>query len=115
MEKMFHKKSKTIVYVYKFFENGNALIYSPFNAGQTHGENGWERVKIGSLIPIEYYEEHYKDKHFLSQTKLNKVAKRLKLTQAVWETTDGTTFTDKKEAIDYELTLIEEEAQDTNE
>ena len=115
MEKMFHKKSNAIVYVYKIFENGNALIYSPEKAGQTNGENGWEKVKIGSLVPVEYYEEHYKDKHFLSQTKLNKVARRLKLAQAVWETTDGTTFTDKKEAIDYELTLIEGETQDTNE
>lgn len=109
MEKMYHKKSQSIVYAYKFFENGSVLIYSPAEAGHTHGENGWQRVKIGSLILLDYYEEHYKDEHFLSQTKLNKIAKRLKLTQAIWETTDGMSFSDKKEAINHELELVERE------
>ena len=106
MEKMIEKKTGAVVEVYKFFENSNtALIYSPDMAGHTNGQNGWKRVKLGSLVPIDYYKEHYINDEFVSQTKLNKIARNIKLHYAEWQTSDGELYTDKNEAIRHETLL----------
>lgn len=102
--KMFYKKDNAFVEVYKFFENGTALLFSP----SLHGSrgNGWERVKYSQLIPEEYYDPAA-DKGFMSKTEKNKIKKRLTLTHAIWTCTDGMEFFDCNEAIGHEKELME--------
>ena len=54
---MYYKKDNWLVKVYHFFEDKTALIFSPSAAGRQNG-NGWEKVKISQIIPLEYYDEN---------------------------------------------------------
>ena len=104
--KMFYKKDNCLVEVYNFFEDKTALIFSPSTAGRQNG-NGWEKVKMGQLIPEDYYDTH--NNTFISESARAKIKKRLVLTQAKWTCTDGTIFNDCDRAIAYERELIEKE------
>lgn len=104
--KMYYRKDDTIVEVYKIFENQTALIFSPFIAAKQNG-NGWQQIKIGQLIPMEYFDENKKG--FTSKIERSKIKKRLTLTEAKWACTDGVVFNDCDKAITHEKELIEKE------
>ena len=104
--RMFYKKDSCLVEVYNFFEDKTALIFSPSTAGRQNG-NGWEKVKIGQLIPEEYYNV-YSDT-FMSASTRTKIKRRLTLTQAKWACTDGVIFNDCDKAIAHERELMEKE------
>lgn len=106
MVKMFHKKYNFLVDVYHFYEDYTALIFNPSLAGKQNG-NGWERTKMGNLIPEEYYNEF--SKNFVSKSQKNIIKKRLTLTSAVWTCTDGEDFTDCDAAIAHEKEIMEKE------
>ena len=57
MLRMFYKKDNCFVDVYKIFDNKSVMIFSPFIADKQNG-NGWNIVKIGQLIPEEYYNKN---------------------------------------------------------
>lgn len=107
-EKMFFKRQNCIVDVYHYYENGTVLIYSSVSAGSTQGQNGWEKVKIGQLVPLEYYEQYLKN-GFMSKTEKNKIKSKLKLHSAEWETEDGLLYNDIDEAIQHQKELMEKE------
>ena len=108
--KMYYRKNEIIVEVYHFFEDKTALIFSPDIAAKQNG-NGWERVKMGQLIPLEYFDEH--DKRFMSKTKQKKIKERLTLTEALWTCSDGIAFKDFNKAILHERELkIQEEKEE---
>lgn len=109
--KMYYRKNEIIVEVYHFFEDKTALIFSPDIAGRQNG-NGWEKVKLSQLIPLEYFDEH--DKRFMSKTERNKIKERLTLTEAIWTCSDGIAFKDFDKAILHERELIEQEKGDNN-
>lgn len=109
--KMYYRKNEIIVEVYHFFEDKTALIFSPDIAGRQNG-NGWEKVKLSQLIPLEYFDEH--DKRFMSKTERNKIKERLTLTEALWTCSDGIAFKDFDKAILYERELIEQEKGDND-
>ena len=105
MIKMFYKKDNCLVEVYNFFEDKTALIFSPSIAGRQNG-NGWEKVKISQIIPLEYYNENKKG--FMSKTERNKIKERLVLSEAKWTCSDGVVFNDCDKAITHERNLMEE-------
>jgi len=109
---MYFKKNNCIVEVYNFFEDRTALIFNPSIAGKQQG-NGWDKVKVSTLIPIEYTE--YIDEHrkgFMSKTERNKIKERLVLTKAEWTCTDGTIFDNCNEAIIHEKEIMNKEVND---
>ena len=103
--KMFFKDDNAIVEVYQFFES-TVLIFSPSLARRQNG-NGWTKVKHNKLIPLEYYNSCEDKTGFMSNTKRNKIKRRLTLTSAIWTCTDGTNFNNCDDAIKYEAKLIE--------
>lgn len=103
---MYYKKNDTFVEVYKFFENKTALIYSFSTAEKSNG-NGWDIVKMGQLIPIEYYNKN-KDK-FLSAKERNELKKFLIYTDAVWTCSDGQSFNNFEDAIFHQRIIKKEE------
>lgn len=106
---MWYKNHSCIVTVYNFNIDGSVLIYSPSLAGKQNG-NGWIKVKLKELIPLEYYNEH--SNNFQSKTVANRMKARLTLTSAVWTCTDGTKFTDFKEAAAHEYELYNKEKKE---
>ncbi len=102
---MYYKKDNCLVEVYHFFEDKTALIFSPSTAGRQNG-NGWEKVKISQIIPLEYYNENKKG--FMSKTERNKIKERLVLSEAKWTCSDGVFFNDCDKAIAHERNLMEE-------
>ena len=100
---MFYKKDNCKVIVYKFFEDKTALIFSPNLAGRQNG-NGWEKIKVSQLIPIEYF-DNYKGSS-MSKTERNKIKERLILTKAEWTCTDGVSYSNCDEAIKHEQEVI---------
>ena len=103
---MYYKRDGIIVEVYKFFENGSALIFSPSMAGKQNG-NGWERIKVSQLIPLNYYNENKKG--FMSKTERNKIKERLTLSSAQWTCSDGIVFNDCDKAIKHEYEIMTNE------
>lgn len=101
--KMFYKKDNCLVEVYKIFEDKTVLIFSPSTAGRQNG-NGWEKVKIGQLIPEDYYNTC--NNSFISENTRSKIKKRLILTQAIWTCTDGISFNNCNEAIEHEYAIV---------
>jgi len=108
--KMYYRKNEIIVEVYHFFEDKTALIFSPEFAARRG--NGWEKVKLSQLIPLEYFDEH--DKRFMSKTERNKIKERLTLTEATWTCSDEISFKDFDKAILHERELMEQEKGDNN-
>ena len=106
MIKMFYKKDNCLVEVYNFFEDKTALIFSPSIAGRQNG-NGWEKVKVGQLIPEDYYDTY--NNTFISESVRTKIKKRLVLTYAKWTCTDGVIFNDCDKVIAHEHELMEKE------
>lgn len=104
--KMYYKNDNCMVEVYKITEDKMAIIYSPSLARRQNG-NGWNKVKLGTLIPGEYYNsETY---NFMSKTERNKIKSKLILSEAKWTCTDGTIFNDIEKAIEHEKSLERKE------
>lgn len=104
--KMYFKKEESEVEVYHFFEDKTALIFSPYLASKQNG-NGWAKVKLGQLIPLEYFNKETNG--FMSKTERNKIKNRLTLTQALWTCSDGVNFKDCDKAIAHEKEVMEKE------
>ena len=104
--KMYFKKEDCEVEVYHFFEDKTALIFSPYLASIQNG-NGWNKVKLGQLIPLEYFNKETNG--FMSKTERNKIKSRLTLTKALWTCSDGESFEDCDKAIAHEKEAIEKE------
>lgn len=102
--KMYFKRDNCLVEVYKFFEDKTALIFSPSTAGRQNG-NGWEKVKISQIVPLEYYNENKKG--FMSKTERNKIKERLVFSEAKWTCSDGVVFNDCDKAIKHEKEIME--------
>lgn len=102
---MFYKKNEEFVEVYKFFENKTALIFSP--KLQNNRKNGWEIVKLGQLLPENYYNANKED--FITKEIRNKIKNRLNSVPGLWFSSDGMAFKDFEKAISYEKKLIEKE------
>ena len=110
MERMFYKPEKVIVDVYNTFdETGRitALIFS-MNQFKKTG-NGWKKVKIGQLVPLEYCTDDLNG--FRSKSDRNKIKERLTLVNPTWRATDGTQFSNIDEAIEYENVLMKKEKE----
>ena len=103
---MYFRKEGIEVEVYHFFENNTALIFSPSLAGKQNG-NGWSKVKLGQLIPLEYFNKETNG--FMSKTERNKIKSRLALTRALWTCSDGENFEDCDKAITHEKEVMEKE------
>ena len=112
MLKMFYKKDNCFVDVYKIFDNKTAMIFSPFIADKQNG-NGWNIVKIGQLIPEEYYNMNLNS--IITGNERSKIKKRLTLTHAEWTCTDGIVFNNCDEAISHERELIKKESDNNAE
>lgn len=110
--RMYFKKDESEVEVYHFFENNTALIFSPSLAGRQNG-NGWSKVKLGQLIPLEYFNKETNG--FMSKTARNKIKDRLTLTKAVWTCSDGVDFKDCDKAIAHEKEVMKKEADNNAE
>jgi hypothetical protein len=110
--KMFYKKDNCFVEVYNFFEDRTALIFSPSTAGRQNG-NGWEKVKVGQLIPENYYDAN--SDAFISESTRTKIKKRLTLTRAEWTCTDGLIYNNCDEAIAHERVLMKKENENNAE
>ena len=106
MLRMFYKKDNCFVDVYKIFDDKTVMIFSPFIADKQNG-NGWNIVKIGQLIPEEYYNNNFNS--IITGNERSKIKKRLTIIQAKWACTDGTIFNDCDKAIAYEHELIKKE------
>ena len=87
-----------------------ATIFVPSFAGQ-HG-NGWQFVKISSLIPIDLWAAQF-DGGFRSNAKQPNIKSRLKLISAEWQCSDGLVFTHEhlEDAINHEAELMGEELE----
>lgn len=106
MIKMFYINDACEVTVYQFFEDKTALIFSPISASRQKGKGGWLKVSVKNLLPLDFYSEYFNRKGFMSKTEKNKIKERLTLTQAVWTCSDGTSFTNCDEAIEYEKIIM---------
>lgn len=103
--KMYDKRTTNLVDAYAFYNDKTVLIFNPYSARKNQGNNGWEVVARKNLIPAEYVDLAG---NFLSKTERNKIKERLSLTRAVWECTDGESYTDIEEAIAHEKKLMGE-------
>jgi len=110
--RMYFKKEGSEVEVYHFFENNTALIFSPSLAGRQNG-NGWSKVKLGQLIPLEYFNKETNG--FMSKTERNKIKDKLTLTKALWTCSDGESFEDCDKAIAHEKEVMEKEVDNNAE
>ncbi len=101
------KPSGSIVQVYRFLEDGNALIFDPDQYANKN--QGLIKVSWRRLIPKEYPV----DCNAPSKSKKNKAKARMKLIDAIWETTDGVRFKHEEieNAIAHELSLMSIEQQ----
>ncbi len=108
MEKMYYKKNKTIVDLYKIKEDGTAVVFIPTLANQQYG-NGWQTVKLGQLVPIEYWNENLQK--VMTKTQKNQIKDRLKLIKAEWECTDGIVYENCEEAIIHESEIMAKEKE----
>jgi hypothetical protein len=102
------RKSGEIARVYHIDDDGLATIWTDHNYQKNQGY-GWEKVKLTALMPIDY--ARYQDGLSPSKTQKNKAKERLKLIDAVWETTNGTRYShaDLGYAIAEELDLMKKE------
>lgn len=102
------KPSGSIVQVYRFLEDGNALIFDPDQYASKN--QGLIKVSWRRLIPKEYPV----DCNMPSKSKRNKAKARMKLIEAIWETTDGVRFKHEEieDAIAHELSLMNIEQQE---
>ena len=105
MDKMYYKKVNRIVDIYKVFDNKTALVFDELIADKQAG-NGWAIVKMGQLIPIEYYENH---KTAVNTALRKEIKNRLVASQTFWKSTDGKIFFDIEEAILHEKEIMEKE------
>ena len=112
MLRMFYKKDNCFVDVYKIFDNKSVMIFSPFIADKQNG-NGWNIVKIGQLIPEEYYNKNLNS--IITGNERSKIKKRLTIVQTEWACTDGTTFNDCEKAILHERELMKNENENNAE
>ncbi len=85
--------------------DGQATVWS--DAQFAKCDCGWMKVKVSRLVP-EGYELH--NNNFVSKTQEAKAKKRMHLEDATWRTSDGVLWrhADIKEAIQYELRLMQE-------
>lgn len=107
---MIYKKTGELVRVYSVSVENNisfATIYRPSMAGLGQPANGWQTVKMTSLVPPDFWVND----GYCTKTKKNKIKSRLKLISAEWQCTDGTVFTHEylEDAIAYEAKLMGEE------
>lgn len=103
---MFDKRTTNFVDAYAFYNDKTVLIFNPQLAKTNTGHNGWEVIARKHLIPAEYVDILG---NFVSKTERNKIKKRLSLTKAVWECTDGESYDDIEEAITHEKGLMDSE------
>lgn len=99
------RKNGEIVRVYHIFEN-MATTFSP--ALYKSKGNGWERLKLTQLIPIDMPIEN---NEVISQTEKNKAKKRMKILNATWLTSDKEMWTHEniEKAIEHEVELMRNE------
>lgn len=107
MVEMRLRPSGSIVRVYSFNSDGTAFIFDPM--AYMNNNQGMIKVKIGKLVPIDY-PLHNSDA-CSKKKKKNKAKARLRLVDAVWESTDGIKYSHDciEEAIQHELDLMEKE------
>ena len=111
MDKMFYIKGNRDVEVYSYdVANKNALCYSP------NPNNGlaWEIIKMNKLIPYPHANIYKRDN--FSKTIYNKAKSRLKLINAIWQTSDGLNFNHSniENAVHHELNLMEKENKEVD-
>ena len=104
-EEMRLKKSEQVVRVYSIQDN-MALVFDPERYKKQN--NGWEKVKVSSLVPLDY---PVNSDQYISKTQKNKARQRMWLTSAIWLTTDGKEWAheDYEEAINHEIELMKRE------
>jgi hypothetical protein len=103
---MYNKKDNTVVDIYHFNLDDTVTVYSSHLAARQNG-NGWTKLKLKNLIPLDYYDEEKKG--YMSKIERNKIKERLTLTSAIWTCTDGASFSNCNEAISHEYKLFKEE------
>lgn len=94
--KMYYKKRNCLVEVGAIFENGTAKVFLP-------DVMNWTTVKLSKLVPEEYWDKE--NKNYISKTERNKIKEKLTLSHAVWTCSDGVSFQDIEQAINYERSL----------
>ena len=101
------RKNGEIVRVYHIFDS-MATTFSP-SLYKSKG-NGWEKLKLTQLIPIDMPLEN---NEVISQTEKNKAKKRMKILYATWLTSDGSEWdhADIEEAIEHEIELMRREEE----
>ena len=92
-------------------ENGEAFatIYRPSIAGLGNPANGWQTVKMITLIPPDFWINN----GYCTKSEQNKIKSRLKLISAEWQCTDGTVYAHEhlEDAIQHEAKLMNEEKE----
>jgi hypothetical protein len=97
---MFDKGLNEDVTVYNFSEDMNtAIIWSSSQAARNNG-NGWIKRARKYIIPYPYAENFKKG--ITSKTQLNKIKAKIKIQYAIYETTDGATWTDWNKAVEHQ-------------
>lgn len=104
-EEMRLKRSAQVVRVYSIQDN-MALIFNPETYKKQN--NGWEKIKISSLVPLDY---PVNAEEYIGKTQKNKAKQRMRLTSAIWLTTDGKEWAHEnyEEAINHEIELMKSE------
>lgn len=114
-EMKFRKTGETVrVYAVSVDNNHSfATIYRPSIAGLGNPANGWETVKMASLIPLDFWVND----NYCTKTTKNKIKSRLKLISAEWQCTDGSVYSHEfiEDAIAYEAKLMGEELNEKKE
>ena len=102
-EEMRLRPNGEIVRVYAI-ENEIATIFNPSQFMKS--DQGWQRISVKKLVPVDY-ELH--NAQTVSKTQKNKAKNRIKLIDAVWETSDGIKWEHKylESAISHELVLMD--------
>lgn len=108
-EEMRVRPSGSIVRVYQIIDG----VATVFDKEKFMRDNqGWNKVKVNKLVPMDL--PLYNDT-VVSQTAKNKAKKRMHLEDATWKTSDGKLWShaDIDMAVEHELTLMEQENQET--
>ena len=109
-EEMRLRPNGEIVRVYSIdASTGNARIWCASQFMKS--DQGWQTVKSNKLVPVDF--PLHSELH-LSNTKKNNAKKRLKLVDAVWETTDGLTWSHEhlEDAVVHEAELMKKESEE---
>lgn len=104
MDKVYYKKQHRVVEMYGIdVDHGVAMVFDSMQASK-NGGNGWVKIPIKHLIPVEYVDESTGG--YMSKSERNSIKQHIHMVEAKWECEDGMTYNNLEDAIAHQKELL---------